>query len=98
MSHILLKENFQAIHQELVLVKSSGQLFDCSEAENLKKKLTKFLVVLHIVTFGKLNFPHIGQGSETLQLRCQKTTLRKNGQFNFDGHLNFVAWNVLKIL
>ena len=98
MSHILLKENFQAIHQELVLVKSSGQLFDCSEAEILKKKLTKFLVVLHIVTFGKLNFPHIGQGSVTLRSHFQKVTLRKNGLFNFVGHCNFVVWNVLKIL
>ena len=62
------------------------------------QKLNKLSVVLHIVISGKLNFLHTGQGSETLRLLCQKVTLRKNGQFNFVGHCNFVAWNVSKIL
>ena len=112
MFHILSKENFQAIHQELELVKSSGQLLDFPRVGFWKKikgtilrlripqlqKLNKLSVVLHIVISGKLNFLHTGQGSVTLRLHFQKVTLRKNGQFNFVGHCNSVAWNVLKIL
>jgi len=105
MFHILSKENFQAIHQELELVKSSGQLLDFPRLGFWKKikgpqlqKLNKLSVVLHIVISGKLNFLLTGQGSVTLRLHFQKVTLRKNGQFNFVGHCNFVVWNVLKIL